>query len=122
MQGKIAEAEDLIGKYTEQQNDVQNNKHYEFLSKEIEYQQLEIELCNKRIRESLETIDDLKNRVEATNREIEERQNDLDIKRGELDEIIAETRSEEETLRDKAKKIENTIDPKLLSTSCQVLS
>ena len=58
----------------------------------------------------------MKNRVEATNREIEERQNDLDIKRGELDEIIAETRSEEETLRDKAKKIENTIDPKLLST------
>ncbi len=116
MQGKIVEAEDLIAKYTEQQNDVQNNKHYEFLSKEIEYQQLEIELCNKRIRESIESIDDLKGRVDNTRAEIEERQSDLDIKRGELDEIIAETRSEEETLRDKAKKLENTIDPKLLTT------
>ena len=116
MQGKIVEAEELIAKYTEQQNDVQNNKHYEFLSKEIEYQQLEIELCNKRIRENIESIEDLKNRVADTKAEIEERKNDLDLKRGELDEIIAETRSEEETLRDKAKKIENSIEPKLLST------
>lgn len=116
MQGKIAEAEALIDQYTDQQNDVQNNKQYEFLSKEIEYQQLEIELCNKRIRESLEAIEDQKNRIAGTRNEIEERQADLDVKRGELDEIIAETRSEEETLREKAKKIENTIEPKLLNT------
>jgi len=116
MQGKIAEAESLIDQYSNQQNDVQNNKQYEFLTKEIEYQELEIELCNKRIRESLETIEDQKNRIANTKEEIAERQADLDVKRGELDEIIAETRSEEETLRDKAKKIENTIEPKLLST------
>lgn len=116
MQGKIAEAEDLIDKYVSQQNDVQNNKQYEFLTKEIEYQELEIELCNKRIRESIEAIEDQKNRIANTHAEIAERQADLDVKRGELDEIIAETRSEEETLRDKAKKIENTIEPKLLNT------
>ena len=115
MQAKIAEAQQLIAQYTEQQNDVQNNKQYEFLTKEIEYQDLEVTLCNKRIRESMESIDDLKIRVEDTRHEIEERKNDLDIKRGELDEIIAETRSEEETLRDKAKKLEGTIDAKLLS-------
>lgn len=116
MQGKIAEAEALINQYSDQQNDVQNNKQYEFLTKEIEYQELEIELCNKRIRESIESIEDQKNRIAATRADIAERQADLDVKRGELDEIIAETRSEEETLRDKAKKIENTIEPKLLTT------
>ena len=116
MQDKIAESENLINQYAEQQNDVQNNKQYEFLTKEIEYQELEIELSNKRIRESMETIEEQKARIETTNAEISERQADLDVKRGELDEIIAETRSEEETLRDKAKKLENTIEPKLLST------
>ncbi len=116
MQGKIAEAEALIERYSEQQNDIQNNKQYEFLTKEIEYQELEIELCNKRIRESIDAIEEQKNRIAATRADIAERQADLDVKRGELDEIIAETRSEEETLRDKAKKIENTIETKLLST------
>lgn len=116
MQGSIADAEAKIAQYTEQQNDVQNNRQYEFLTKEIEFQNLEIELCNKRIRENLETIDELKRRVEATQTEMNERQSDLDTKKGELDEIIAETRSEEETLRDKAKKIENNIDSRLLTT------
>ena len=115
MQNKIAEAESLINQYSDQQNDVQNNKQYEFLCKEIEYQELEIELCNKRIRESSEAIAEQEERIDRTQAEIAERQADLDVKRGELDEIIAETRSEEETLRDKAKKIENTIEPKLLN-------
>ena len=116
MQGKIDAADALIQQYTEQQNDIQNNKQYEFLTKEIEYQGLEIELCNKRIRENLEQIQDLKNHESRTMAEIEERRNDLDLKKGELDEIIAETRNEEEMLREKAKKIENNVDAKLLNT------
>ena len=115
LRGKIEEANALIARYTEQQNDVQNNKQYEFLTKEIEYQQLEIELANKRIRENNEAIGELKLRVEHTLADIEERQGELDVKKGELDEIIAETRSEEEALREKSKKIENTIEPRLLS-------
>ena len=116
MQAKIDAADALIAQYSEQQNDIQNNKQYEFLTKEIEYQGLEIELCNKRIRENLEEIQELKNRESRTVADIEERRNDLDIKKGELDEIIAETRNEEEMLREKAKKIENNVDPKLLAT------
>jgi len=116
MQGKIDAADALIQQYTEQQNDIQNNKQYEFLTKEIEYQGLEIELCNKRIRENLEQIQELKNREAHIMAEIEERRNELDLKKGELDEIIAETRNEEETLREKAKKIENNVDSKLLTT------
>lgn len=116
MQSKIDAADALIAQYSEQQNDIQNNKQYEFLTKEIEYQGLEIELCNKRIRENLEMIQELKNREARALSEIEERRNDLDLKKGELDEIIAETRNEEEMLREKAKKIENNVDTKLLTT------
>ena len=116
MQEKISQAEALIDQYTHQQDDVQNNKQYEFLTKEIEYQGLEIELCNKRIRESLDQIQEIKNREAATLAEMDERRADLDTKKGELDEIIAETRNEEELLREKAKKIENNVDQKMLAT------
>lgn len=115
MQEKISQAEALIDQYTHQQDDVQNNKQYEFLTKEIEYQGLEIELCNKRIRENLDQIQEIKNREAATLAEMEERRADLDTKKGELDEIIAETRNEEELLREKAKKIENNVDQKMLA-------
>ena len=116
MQEKISQAEALIDQYTHQQDDVQNNKQYEFLTKEIEYQGLEIELCNKRIREKLDQIQEIKNREAATLAEMEERRADLDTKKGELDEIIAETGNEEELLREKAKKIENNVDQKMLAT------
>lgn len=116
MQAKIDEAESLIAQYSQQQEGVQNNKQYEFLSKEIEYQGLEIELANKRIRENLDMINNLNARIEGLQADITERQADLDVKKGELDEIIAETRNEEETLREKAKKIENNVDVKLLAT------
>lgn len=116
LQDKISKAEALIDQYTHQQEDVQNNKQYEFLTKEIEYQGLEIELCNKRIRENLDQIQELEGREAATMAEIEERKADLESKKGELDEIIAETRNEEEMLREKAKKIENNVDQKMLAT------
>ncbi len=116
MQEKISQAEALIEQYTQQQDDVQNNKQYEFLTKEIEYQGLEIELCNKRIRENLDQIQELENREAAAMADIEERKADLETKKGELDEIIAETRNEEEMLREKAKKIENNVDQKMLAT------
>ena len=114
MQGKIAQAEALINQYTEQQNDVQNNKQYEFLTKEIEYQGLEIELAQKRIRENIEQQEILEQKEAVMLHEIEERRADLDTKKGELDEIIAETRNEEEMMREKAKKIENAMTDKAL--------
>lgn len=117
MQGKIAEAEQLIAQYTAQQNDVQNNKQYEFLTKEIEYQGLEIELANKRIRENIEQQQVLEEKEANVRREIEEHRADLETKKGELDEIIAETRNEEEMMREKAKKIENAMTDKVLMTT-----
>ena len=121
MQGKISEAEALIEQYTRQQDDVQNNKQYEFLTKEIEYQGLEIELANKRIRENMDQIALLEEKVANTSHDIDEHRSDLDTKKGELDEIIAETRNEEEMMREKAKKIENTMtDKKLMDTFSRI--
>ncbi len=116
LHGKIEEAETLIAQYTAQIDEVQNNKQYDFLTKEIEFQNLEIELANKRINENLAMIDDINAKMTVALENINEKKGDLDHKKGDLEEIIAETRSEEETLRDKAKKIENTVDLKLLGT------
>ena len=114
--GRIDEANALIEQYTSQMDEVQNNKQYDFLTKEIEFQNLEIELANKRIRENMEIVDELNAKIHNSLEDIDERRSDLEIKKGELDEIIAETRSEEEGLREKAKKIENNVDLKLLAT------
>ena len=116
LHAKIQEAETLIAQYTSQIDEVQNNKQYDFLTKEIEFQNLEIELANKRITENNAMIDDVNEKMKVALEHINEKKGDLDHKKGELDEIIAETRSEEESLRDKAKKIENSVDLKLLGT------
>lgn len=116
LHGKIEESYALIDQYEGQQNEVQNNKQYDFLTKEIEFQNLEVELANKRIRENTEMVNDLNNKIANALDDIDERRSELDVKKGELDEIIAETRSEEENLREKAKKLENQVDLKLLTT------
>ena len=84
------------------------------LTKEIEFQTLEIELCEKRIRES-QAAEKAKNEELVRSTEaLEERQQDLEAKKAELDEIISETKQEEEKLREKAKTLETTIEPRLL--------
>ena len=65
---EIANAQDLIKKYEEQQNNVRNNREYDSLSKEIEFQTLEIELCEKRIREFTVQIEEKKLVIEESSR------------------------------------------------------
>ncbi|MCQ2212800.1 MAG: C4-type zinc ribbon domain-containing protein [Bacteroidaceae bacterium] len=111
---KIDLAQEKLRGYKEHLDNVANNREYDLLNKEIEFQNLEIELCQKRIREAQNQE---KNREEqhARNMEVlEERTQDLEVKKNELDEIVAETKAEEEKLRDKAKSIELTIEPRLL--------
>ena len=113
---KIELANSQLATYKEQMDNVRNNREYDLLNKEIEFQTLEIELCNKRIREaqSLE-----KNREEALARsheELEGRMQDLEVKKNELDEIVAETKADEEKLREKAKNLETLIEPRLLQS------
>ncbi len=112
---KIEEARAKIAKNTEQQNNVRNNREFDALSKEVEFQTLEIELSEKNIREFSVDVKIKREEVEVANLQCSERQLDLNQKKSELDEIIAETRQEEERLREKAKELEAFIDPRLFT-------
>lgn len=111
----IETAKGLIEKYTADQDNVKNNREYESLTKEIEYQGLEIELCEKKIREFSAKQREKEDELNVTRQRIEDRKMDLDHKKTELDQIIAETKQEEEALRDKARALEEVIEPRLLS-------
>ena len=106
----IAEANALIEKYTSQQDNVRNNREYDFLSKEIEFQHLNIELANKRINEFKMQIEHKKNDVAMAEEHLADRNHILSEKKSELDQIVSETKQEEEKLREQAKKLENKID------------
>ena len=85
------------------------------MSKEIEFQTLEIELCEKRIRESTALKESKTAEQKATIDQLAERKLDLDQKKGELNEIVAETKQEEEKLREEAKQIESMVEPRLVA-------
>lgn len=111
----IKDSQALIAKYTEQQNNVRNNREFDSLSKEIEFQNLEIELAEKRIKEF---TTEMKEKEEATTTSKElltERQEDLERKKAELQEIQEETKIEEEKLKGKSEKIESFIESRLLT-------
>ena len=104
-----------IERYTQQMNNVRNSREYENLTKEIEYLQLDNQLNEKKIREAAEQIERRQEEIRRCSDSVTERRTDLDIKKSELDEIISETRAEEEKLRERSKNLESTIDPRLLS-------
>ena len=114
--GEIADAEASVARYKSQLEEVKNNREYDTLSKEIEFQSLEIELCNKKIREAQARIAEKKEELAANTTLIEERQSDLEVKKSELDEIMEETRAEEEKLKEKVKDLEAKIEPRLLTS------
>ncbi len=112
---KIKETQALIKKYEEQQNQVRNSREYDSLTKEAEYQSLEIQLCEKRIKDATIKIEDIKTNLEATEQKLAERKNDLVVKQGELQSIVEETEKEEEELVAKSKESEALIEERLLS-------
>ena len=114
--GEIADAEASVERYKSQLEEVKNNREYDTLSKEIEFQTLEIELCNKKIREANSKINDKKNEMALNEALINERQGDLDVKKSELEEIMAETRVEEDKLKEKVKDLESKIESRLLTS------
>lgn len=113
---KIEEAKAMIAKYTEDQNNVRNNREYDLLAKEIEFQTLEVEFCEKKLRQYAGDLKVKADEVERTNTLLEERLAALEDKRNELEEIVAETKEEEEKLREHAKVLEATIEPRLLQS------
>ena len=114
--GEIIEAQASVDRYQKQLNDVKNNREFDTLTKEIEYQTLEIELCNKKIREAQIKIEEKSHDLEHAEEIIQDRQMALAEKKNELDEILQETREEEEKLKIRARELETRIDPRLLSS------
>lgn len=114
--GEIEIADASLAKYKKQLDDVRNNREYDMLTKEIEFQELEIELCNKKIKEAHQKIEERKADLKNIEQVIEERTKDLIQKRAELEEIMQETRETEEALREKAIDLESKIEPRLLTS------
>ena len=111
---EIETAKTSVEKYKAQQDNVRNNREYDVLTKEIEFQSLEIELCEKRIKEYIAAEKAKSEEIEHSNQDLDERKKDLEAKKSELEEIVSETKQEEEKLREKAKVLETTIEPRLL--------
>lgn len=110
---EIKDAETLIKKYEEQQKNVRNNREFDSLTKEIEYQTLEIELCEKRIKEYTQQVKDKKQAIDQSKKQLEDRIHDLGLKKTELDNIINETQKEEDDLVRKSEEYANVIESRL---------
>ena len=105
----------MIKKYEGQQMNVRNNREYDSLSKEIEFQNLEIQLSEKRIKEFTQKLEVINEDIEKANAELEERKGDLEIKKGELTDIVAETEKEETDLIDSSHANQKLIEERLLT-------
>ena len=114
--GEVQEAQANLERYNNQLNEVRNNREYDSLSRQIDYERLEVELCNKKIKEATDQVAYRTNDLEIAKTEREERQKDLDEKKSELEDILAETREEETMLKERAKDLEVKIEPRLLGS------
>lgn len=110
----IKTAEKLIQKYNDQQKNVRNNREYDAITKEVELQELEIQILEKRIKESGEKIDAKKEEIEALEELIKDRKEDLDNKKKELEEILQDSEDEEKKLLNDREKATKKIESKLL--------
>ena len=118
----IDEAKLLISRYSEQQEAVRNNREYDVLKKEVEYQELEIIHAEKRIKEYAAKTKEKKAVVDATLAELEERKADLAAKKAELDGIDAETAETVKDLTAQAKVATAKIDERLLAAYNRIRS
>ncbi len=109
----IKESEKLIQKYTEQQMNVRNNREYDALTKEIELQNLEIQISEKRIKEAYAKIEHKKVDIDRVKEELVELNKDLESKKSELDTIVAESEGEEKTLLESREKAAKKVDDRL---------
>lgn len=111
----IKNSTEKIKKYEEQQKNVRNNREFDAISKEIEFQELEIQLSNKRIKE-FEAKAEAKKELKATAEEkLAERKSHLDFKKGELDNIMKDTQTEENFLLEKSKDLSTQIEERLFT-------
>lgn len=108
------DSEAAITKYKERQNNVRNNREFESLSKEIEYQELEIKLHEKRSKEAKLKIEGKKEILEEAQARLEMRKSDLTIKQKELNDIISETQKDEDKLMKSSDAAKKKIEERLI--------
>jgi predicted nucleic acid-binding Zn-ribbon protein len=111
----MKDAEIAIAKFKEQQNNVRNNREFESLDKEIEFQELEIKLHEKRSKEAKIKVISKKEVLDEAKTRLDFRKGDLSVKKAELDEIVGETQKEEEALIAKSEKAKAAIDQRLIT-------
>lgn len=112
---KIQEAKALISRYEEQQNNVRNNREYESLAKEIEYQGVEIQNSEKKISKVQANVEIKTEEIKVLETELKEKGEILSQKKGELDGLIAEHEEKEAELTQKAEVFKEKIEPRLLT-------
>ena len=112
---EVDQAKIQIAHYKEQQNNVRNNREYDSITKEIEYQELEIELAEKRLKEYTAAIKNKKVQLEDAEAVVADRNLDLTAKKSELESIEAETADQVAALEAKAGKAKVKIDERLLT-------
>ncbi len=110
----IEEAKVLIKKYADQQKNVRNSREFNSLAKEVEFQELEIQLADKNIKEFKVQIEQKKEVISETKERLTEREVHLKHKKSELDAILAETDKEEKALLAKSEKFEKQIEDRLV--------
>jgi predicted nucleic acid-binding Zn-ribbon protein len=110
----IEESKIAIKKYLEQQKNVRNNREFDSLSKEIEYQELEAQLAEKRINENSSRIDDKKEVLDEVTDQLKSKEEALEAKKNELKEIVSETEREEKLLLEESEKASKSIEDRFL--------
>ena len=116
----IKDSESLIRKYEDQQTNVRNNREYDAITKEIELQRLEIQISEKKIKESYYQIEQKNNEIAGTKQKLEERSKDLDSKNGELQVIVSESEEEERQLMAEREEAVKAIEERLLTAYSRI--
>ena len=116
----MEEAKALIKKYSEQQKNVRNNREYNSITKEVEFQELEIQLAEKHIKEHNVQIEQKNEVINTTKERIKERDTHLKHKKKELDLILAETEKEEDSLMKKSEKYKQLIEERLVAAYARI--
>ena len=111
---KIKNANALLEKYNSQQMKVRNNREFNAINKELEFQALEIELANKKIKNADVEISENADKIKLIKAKLRERKKHLKNKKSQLSDIIKSTEKEEEKLLSKKKKAEKSIDTSLV--------
>lgn len=118
----IDEHQTAIKKYTKQQDTVRNNREFNSLTKEVEFQELEIQLAEKQIKEMKASIDHKKEVISSSKEKLEQKTSHLKHKKAELSDIMSETQKEETFLLEKSAEYEALIEERLLAAYKRIRS